>query len=120
MKKLSKQELERIYENDDFHDPNLIKNYTFRSSNVDTNYFTSGRIDSLTRTINHSYIEDGKTKSLVIKYHLDSGKIDSIFSNGQLLNIEKLSYVPTKKLNGMKKINIELLENMIKNIQNPC
>lgn len=121
MKKLSNKELETIYGNDnDIHDSNLIKNYTFRSSNVDTNYFTSGRIDSLTRTVNHSYIEDGKTKQLVIKYHLDSGKIDSIFLNGQSLDIQKLSYIPTIKLNGVKKINIELLENMIKSITNPC
>ena len=60
MKKLSSSELELEGGDDlDIQDPNIIQNYRFEQSDVDVNYFPTGRVESSTRTVKHSYEDNG-------------------------------------------------------------
>lgn len=93
-----------------------IKDYeTYSSSSIDTNYFPKGQIESPIREFNF-IIDDQNFK---IEYFFETGKIKSLF-NGNSENIYKilkddLKYIPTRKINGIKHININILSSIIKN-----
>ena len=120
MSKLSNEELDS--QDEDHPNPNIIKNYVFQNTSIDVNYFPTGRIESSTRTIKHIYStnESGQVKRniLTVSYDIDSGKILRILNNGEKIDIpEDITTVPTVKQNGIKKVNVNLLESIVKN---PC
>lgn len=121
MKKLSSQELDSTDEDEYGNKIGVINKYEFLSS-ADTNYFPTGRVQSSQRVVDNSYIDDdGKRIHYQITYDIESGKI-----LGSLAGLEQnilsgiMDYVPTIKVNGIKKINFEYLEAIIKNKLNPC
>lgn len=121
MRKLSNTELEiEGDENIQIHDPNIIKNYKFQKSDIDINYFPTGMIESSIRTVKHQYEDNGQTNYLDIQYDIDSGMIQEIILNGNKLSIPELTFIPTIKFNGIKKIDMSLLESIIKSKTNPC
>lgn len=121
MKKLSSSELELEGGDDlDIQDPNVIQNYRFEQSDIDVNYFPTGRVESSTRTVKHSYEDNGQTNYSEIEYDIDSGRVQRVTLNGNKLDIPELITVPTIKLNGVRKVNVQLLESIIKNKVNPC
>ena len=120
MSKLSNEELDS--QDEDHPNPNIIKNYVFQNTSIDVNYFPTGRVESSTRTIKHIYStnESGQVKRniLTVSYDIDSGKILRILNNGEKIDIpEDITTVPTVKQNGIKKVNVNLLESIVKN---PC
>lgn len=121
MRKLSRQELELEGGEDlDLMDPNIIQNYKFEHSDIDVNYFPTGRVESPTKTVKHQYQDNGYMNYSEVEYDIDSGKIQKITLNGNKLDIPELDIIPTIKLNGIKKVNVQLLESAIKNKVNPC
>lgn len=121
MKKLSSSELELEGGDDlDIQDPNVIQNYRFEQSDIDVNYFPTGRVESSTRTVRHSYEDNGQTNYSEIEYDIDSGRVQRVTLNGNKLDVPELITVPTVKLNGVRKVNVQLLESIIKNKVNPC
>lgn len=121
MKKLSSSELELEGGDDlDIQDPNVIQNYRFEQSDIDVNYFPTGRVEVSTRTVRHSYEDNGQINYSEIEYDIDSSKVQKITLNGNKLDIPELITVPTIKLNGVRKVNVQLLESIIKNKVNPC
>lgn len=121
MKKLSSSELELEGGDDlDIQDPNVIQNYRFEQSDIDVNYFPTGRVESSTRTVRHNYEDNDQTNYLEIEYDIDPGRVQRVTLNGNKLDVPELITVPTVKLNGVRKVNVQLLENIIKNKVNPC
>lgn len=121
MKKLSSSELELEGGDDlDIQDPNVIQNYRFEQSDIDVNYFPTGRVESSTRTVRHNYEDNDQTNYLEIEYDIDSGRVQRVILNGNKLDVPELITVPTVKLNGVRKVNVQLLESIIKNKVNPC
>lgn len=121
MKKLSSSELELEGGYDlDIQDPNVIQNYRFEQSDIDVNYFPTGIIESSTRTVRHSYEDNNQTNYSEIEYDVDSGRVQKVTLNGNKLDIPELITIPTVKLNGVRKVNVQLLESIIKNKVNPC
>ena len=121
MKKLSSSELELEGGDDlDIQDPNVIQNYRFEQSDIDVNYFPTGRVESSTRTVRHNYEDNDQTNYLEIEYDIDSSRVQRVTLNGDKLDVPELITVPTVKLNGVRKVNVQLLESIIKNKVNPC
>lgn len=125
MRKLSRQELEMISEDQDnygYYNPNIIRNFSFiEGDNIDLNYFSSGVIESNIRTVVHKYEDNGVVNFINVQYDVDSGKIEKIFINGTDQDIpEGLTTIPFIKVNGRKKENMQLVESLIKNYNNPC
>lgn len=121
MKKLTSADLEvNGLDNIDYQDPNIIESYRFRTTDIDTNYFPTGNIESPTRIVQHQYEDNGKTNNIKIEYEVESGKIQSITLNNVKIDIPELVTIPTIKLNGIRKVNVQLLESIIKHKTNPC
>lgn len=119
MRKVSGQELEwelEVRENQGFND-RLIKEHVFEG-NADTNYFPTGKLPI--KVIEHSYNDNGNTIHVQIEYDVDSGTIINILVGNKKLNIKGLTRIPTIKEDGVKKVNISLLESIIKSEQNKC
>lgn len=97
-----------------------IKDYTFEGGGVDTNYFLTGRVESSERTVKHTF-KDGDTDYQVEVVHdVDSWNVINLRVNGETLEIPELTTVPTIKKNGVKDVNMALLESIIKSKLNPC
>ena len=71
----------------------------------------------------HNNTSDNRydTKNITIQYDLDSGKINSVLVNSTEIDIKDvLTTIPIVKVNGIKKVNMQLLESIIKNKENKC
>ena len=121
MKKLSSSELELGGGDDlDIQDPNVIQNYRFEQSDIDVNYFPTGRVESPTRTVKSKYEDNNQTNYLEVEYDIDYSRVQKITLNGNRLDIPELVTIPTIKFNGIRKVNMQLLESFIKNKVNQC
>ena len=117
MYKLSRED----YEYMDGEEPNnVISGYQFTSNDINTNYFPTGRIQKVTKTFSNSYLDGDNEVNYILKYQVDTGSIFSIQVNGKKIQIQDLKTIPTTKLNGIIKIDVQLLNDIIRNQLNPC
>lgn len=127
MRRLSRSEQnDGPQDNDAGVDPNegnRIKEYKFVGSGVDTNYFTKGSVESPTIERSLVFDIDGKKQRYSISYDKESGKIESLEIDEMSLSLKDfpgLEYIPVKKENGTKKLDLSTLESIIRNKLNPC
>ena len=107
----------------DFVNARRVKDYEFSGRGVDTNYFTAGRVETPTIERKFEFDNNGQRQSYSIVYDKDSGKLQSLDIAGTALSLKDfpgLEYVPTRKQNGEKKIDVSTLESIIRNALNPC
>lgn len=116
MRKLSDKELESIPEDENGNKPGVINKYWFVGSS-DTNYFPTGNIQQSERVLEASYKDGEDTIHYQITYDIESGKI--LKSEPKLIK-DALSDIPTIKVNGIRKIDTNYLESIIKDKLNPC
>ena len=118
MRKMSKGELDQLSDRDDeYADSSVIKGYRFQGEGLDTNYFPTGSIQAGQNRTMHWTLDGQEVR---LEYDVDSGKVSNIVVDGEDLDMPELSEIPTIKQNGIKKVNISLIESMIKNKLNPC
>lgn len=119
MRKMSGDEIDQLNERDDeYVDTSVIKGYRFQGGGLDTNYYPTSSIQAGVNRSTQWNTSEGQ--NIKIDYNVDNGNISSITVGGETLEIPELSKVPTIKQNGIKKVNIGLIESMIKNKLNPC
>lgn len=121
MRKLSKNELNQMDGSDngdyEYADSSVIRNYRFKGQGLDTNYFPTGSIQAgQKRTMQWNMGES----TIKVEYNVDTGKVENCTVDGEDLDMPELSNIPTIKQNGIKKVNISLIESMINNKLNPC
>ena len=116
MRKLTNKELDSIPEDENGNKPGVINKYQFIGSS-DTNYFPTGNIQQSERVLKASYKDGEDTIHYQITYDIESGKI--LKSEPELIK-DTLSDIPTIKVNGIRRIDINLLESIIKDKLNPC
>lgn len=125
MKRLSGSEQRALAESgmEDLVSVGKIKDYEFTGQGVDTNYFPTGITETSTIERRLSFDNNGQRQSYTITYDKDSGKLQRLEVSGQsftLADFPGLEYVPTKKQNGQKHLDIATLESIIRNKLNPC
>lgn len=116
MRKLDNWELDSIPEDENGNKPGVINKYQFIGSS-DTNYFPTGNIQQSERVIKASYKDGEDTIHYQITYDIESGKI--LKSEPELIK-DALSDIPTIKIDGIRRIDTNLLESIIKDKLNPC
>ena len=116
MRKLDKGELDSIPEDENGNKPGVINEYQFIGSS-DTNYFPTGNIQQSERVLKASYMDGEDTIHYQVTYDIESGKI--LESEPKLIKTA-LAKIPTIKVNGIKKIDTNYLEIIIKDKLNPC
>lgn len=110
---------------DEVKDPNKIKSYRFVPNTVDTNYFTTGRVEN--PIVNHRFtmVVGENEHSVSVEFDRDSDKLYSLKVEGLAEDVcsdivKGLGTIPTTKVNGRKDVDHSLLEMVIKNKLNPC
>lgn len=116
MRKLTNKELDSISEDENGNKPGVINKYQFIGSS-DTNYFPTGNIQQSERVLKASYKDGEDTIHYQITYDIESGKI--LKSEPKLIK-DTLSDIPTIKIDGIRRIDTNLLESIIKGKLNPC
>lgn len=116
MRKLDNWELDSIPEDENGNKPGVINKYQFIGSS-DTNYFPTGNIQQSERVIKASYKDGEDTIHYQITYDIESGKI--LKSEPELIK-DALPDIPTIKIDGIRRIDTNLLESIIKDKLNPC
>ena len=119
MRKLSNEELDSIPEDENGNKPGVINKYQFIGSS-DTNYFPTGSIQQLEKVLNASYKDGENTVHYQITYDVESGKITKARSGLTEIDLSDLESIPTTKVNGIRKVDTNLLESIIKDKLNPC
>lgn len=119
MKKLSNWELDSIEEDENGNKPGVIKGYQFIGSS-DTNYFPTGSIQQSEKVLKASYKDGENTVRYNITYDIESGKILKAWSGSTEIDLSDLKSIPTTKVNGIRKVDTNLLESIIKDKLNPC
>ena len=100
--------------------PNLT-GYEFISSDLDTNYFTTGVIASTNRQLTTDFIDNNGNKvKLDIIYDAETGAIDRIAIDGTTHKIENLQELLVRKVDGQKVPRLEEMKSIIKNELYPC
>lgn len=100
-----------------------VRDYEFRGNGVDTNYFPTGRVETPTVERTFSFDNNGQRQQYTIAYDKETGKIERLDIAGTALTLESipgLEYIPTRKQNGEKKVDVATLESIIRNALNPC
>lgn len=100
-----------------------MKDYEFKGNGVDTNYFPTGRVETPTIERTFEFDNNGQRQRYTISYDKESGKIERLDIAGTALTLESipgLEYIPTRKQNGEKKVDVATLESIIRNALNPC
>lgn len=108
---------------DDFVNARRVKDYEFSGNGVDTNYFPTGRVETPTIERTFEFDNNGQRQRYTISYDKESGKIERLDIAGTALTLENipgLEYIPTRKQNGEKKVDVATLESIIRNALNPC
>lgn len=116
MRKLNNEELDSISEDENGNKPGVINKYQFIGSS-DANYFPTGNIQQSERVLKASYKDGENTIHYQITYDIESGKITE--SKPELIKTV-LSDIPTIKIDGIRRIDTNLLESIIKDKLNPC
>lgn len=119
MRKLSNEELDSIPEDENGNKPGVINKYQFIGSS-DTNYFPTGSIQQPEKVLNASYKDGEDTVHYQITYDVESGKITKARSGLTEIDLSDLESIPTTKVNGIRKVDTNLLESIIKDKLNPC
>lgn len=119
MRKLSNEELDYIPEDENGNKPGVINKYQFIGSS-DTNYFPTGSIQQPEKVLNASYKDGEDTVHYQITYDVESGKITKARSGLTEIDLSDLESIPTTKVNGIRKVDTNLLESIIKDKLNPC
>ena len=119
MRKLSNEELDSIPEDENGNKPGVINKYQFIGSS-DTNYFPTGSIQQPEKVLNASYKDGEDTVHYQITYDVESGKITKARSGLTEIDLSDLKSIPTTKVNGIRKVDTNLLESIIKDKLNPC
>lgn len=119
MRKLSNEELDSIPEDENGNKPGVINKYQFIGS-FDTNYFPTGSIQQPEKVLNASYKDGENTVHYQITYDVESGKITKARSGLTEIDLSDLESIPTTKVNGIRKVDTNLLESIIKDKLNPC
>ena len=119
MRKLDKGELDSIPEDENGNKPGVINSYQFIGSS-DTNYFPTGNIQQPEKVLNASYKDGENTVHYQITYDVESGKITKARSGLTEIDLSDLESIPTTKVNGIRKVDTNLLESIIKDKLNPC
>lgn len=119
MRKLSNEELDSIPEDENGNKPGVINKYQFIGSS-DTNYFQTGSIQQPEKVLNASYKDGENTVHYQITYDVESGKITKARSGLTEIDLSDLESIPTTKVNGIRKVDTNLLESIIKDKLNPC
>ena len=100
--------------------PNLT-GYEFISSDLDTNYFTTGVIASTNRQLTTDFIDNNGNKAkLDIIYDAETNAIDRIAINDTTYKIENLQELLVRKVDGRKVPRLEEMKSIIKNELYPC
>lgn len=100
-----------------------MKDYEFKGNGVDTNYFPTGRVETPTIERTFEFDNNGQRQRYTISYDKESGKVERLDIAGTALTLENipgLEYIPTRKQNGEKKVDVATLESIIRNALNPC
>lgn len=118
MQLMKKQNKEDSLDFNDFDgephkDPNVIKKYRFVESNLDTNYFTTSRINSTVRSDEFSYNDNGNNVPVVVKWDQELGRLISIQSGSTQIDISGINN-PFIKINGIREINKDLVEGEVR------
>ena len=119
MRKLSNLELDSIPEDEYGNKYGVINKYQFRGSS-DTNYFPTGNIQQSEKVFDASYKDGEDTVYYQVIYDIESGKITKASSGLTEIDLSDLKNIPTIKVNGIKKVDTNLLESIIKDKLNPC
>lgn len=119
MRKLSRDELESMQEDEYGNISGVINGYQFIGQS-DTNYFPTGTIQKSNKIINLSYQDGDSTIHYQISYDVESGKILEARSGLTDIDLSELETIPTIKINGIKKVDTQLLNSIIKDKLNPC
>lgn len=119
MRKLSNEELDSIPDDENGNKPGIINRYQFIGSS-DTNYFPTGNIQQSEKVLNASYKDGEDTVHYQITYDVESGKITKARSGLTEIDLSDLESIPTTKVNGIRKVDTNLLESIIKDKLNPC
>lgn len=119
MRKLSNEELDSIPEDENGNKPGVINKYQFIGSS-DTNYFPTGSIQQPEKVLNASYKDGENTVHYQITYDVESGKITKARSGLTEIDLSDLESIPMTKVNGIRKVDTNLLESIIKDKLNPC
>lgn len=128
MRRLGKGEQASDYQDDtagvsEYVDSRTIKEYEFQGSGVDTNYFTAGRVETPTIERRFKFDNNGQSQGYSVVYDKDSGRLERLDVDGTALSLKDfpgLEYLPTRKQNGEKKVDVAILESIIRNALNPC
>lgn len=119
MRKLSNDELDSLPEDEYGNKPGVINKYQFKGSQ-DTNYFSTGSIEQSEKVLDASYKDGKDTVHYQITYDVESGKITKARSGLTEIDLSDLGNIPTTKVNGIRKVDTNLLESIIKDKLNPC
>ena len=119
MRKLNNEELDSISEDENGNKPGVINKYQFIGSS-DANYFPTGNIQQSERVLKASYKDGENTIHYQITYDIESGKILKAWSGSTEIDLSDLESIPTTKVNGIRKVDTNLLESIIKDKLNPC
>lgn len=122
MRKLSGSELRDLQESNNEESLNgLVSGFQYLST-VDTNYFQSGTIQPEIKTIESDFGENEDHLHIEITYNIEKESIEGIRYNDNSINPSdlELSKVPTIKVDGIRKVDMELLNILIRNKLKPC
>lgn len=116
MRKMSPDELQEIIETEQDM-TGIINGYIFEQS-LDTNYFPTGNIESIERTIRIKTKNGENSVFNKIVYNIETG---AIIKDKSSIDLSDYTYIiPTIKVNGIKKVDVQRLEMYIKDKLNPC
>lgn len=107
----------------DFVDARRIKDYEFKGDGVDTNYFPAGRVETPTIERRFEFDNNGQRQGYTVTYDKETGRLETLDIAGSALTLKDfpgLEYIPTRKQNGEKKVDVATLESIIRNALNPC
>lgn len=122
MRKLSGSELRDLQESNNEEALNEVVSGFQYLSTVNTNYFQSGTIQPEIKTVEADFGENEDHLHIEITYNIEKESIKEIRYNDSPINPSELelSKVPTIKVDGIRKVDMELLNILIRNKLKPC
>ena len=94
--------------------------YVPYGNQVNTNYFSTGEVQHPIRSVTFEFNNGDKNLHTVIKYDVETRKIQSIRVDNKIIEIKELTEVPITKLDGVVKVDTDLLSSIVNNKLNPC
>ena len=87
---------------------------------VNTNYFSTGKIQRPVRSVTFEFNNGEKNLHTIVRYDVETGRIKSVKVDGNIVEINELTKVAITKLDGVVKVDTDLLSSIINNKLNPC